>query len=566
MLDKKALKYYRMLKIPAIFSKISKYLYFGVYMIIIILYSFKYSPDLENNFRVLYTIVIHSIFMALLPLLIKLLVRYMKFRQCMNMSLFLLLPGFPIEIVGMFLGIEGLIYIVLPIIGVLAIRSFTYSRIKSIAIIFYVSVVESLFAFIVDASMLYTLLRFTLMFISIIVPLFFSESLSYREGFDIYRIASSWIRTLLLDDEEEFSAIMNEIGFETDVKTHVMLFEFNSRYVALIAPEVHYGPFRNVGSASLPHSLGRLLEDQGINVIVLHSTGSHERNLVSFNESLRYGYDISSKLNTKKEFKEEILYEPFRVYTGFFEAFVIQTNSTSYIIISTPTRGNDDIPYEIQKRAVELGKVYGFEDIAVIDAHNVEGIPINDPQRYEEVLLTALSRSSRQCTDVYIGYGEAYVKGIVKGLCSNKVKVLTIKCNNALYGVIYLYGNNAERGVREELRKVALNYGYSDVEVVTADDHSCSGVNFDAPYYTIELNSSLLRTIEVAIKNSLTNMSKSKVYVASLYTRAKIVGPKIFKLLEIAKSMSRKVLRYLLTSYLIVYISVLIIALIICCT
>ncbi|MCC6058418.1 MAG: DUF2070 family protein, partial [Desulfurococcaceae archaeon] len=128
--------------------------------------------------------------------------------------------------------------------------------------------------------------------------------------------------------------------------------------------------------------------------------------------------------------------------------------------------------------------------------------------------------------------------------------------------LIYLYGNNAERGVREELRKIALKYGYSDVEVITADDHSCSGIDFDAPYHTIELNSSLIRAVEVALKNSLSNFEKGRIYIAKLHIQTKIVGPKIFRLLEVAKILSRKILKYLVFSHLLIYIMVLILVLI----
>jgi putative membrane protein len=562
VLDRKALKYYRMLRIPVGLSKISKYLYVCSYMIIISPYLYKYFLSGMRNYREVYVLIIHSFFIAFLPLFIKMLVDYMKIRQCINMSLFLLVPGIPIEIVGIFLGIEGLAYVIVPIIGVIAIRSFTYSRSKSMMIIFYTLIAELIFTLVFDITLTHFISRFTLLSISIAVSLIFTESLAYREGFDIYRVTSSWIKTLLLNDEEEFSAIMNEIGFDTETLTHVMMFEFNSRYVALVVPEIHYGPFRNIGSASLPQILDNILEPHNIAVVALHGAGSHERNLVSFNESLRYGYSVADMLITKKRFREDMLNEPFRVYTDFFEAFVIQTNTASYIFISTPTRGNDDIPYEIQKKAIELGKLYGFEDVVIIDAHNVEGMSITDPKVYEGVLLASLSKSSRQCEDLYVGFGEACVKGIVRGLCNNKVKAITIKCNNKLYGLIYLYGNNAERGVREELRKIALKYGYSDVEVITADDHSCSGINFDAPYHTIELNSSLIRAVEVALKNSLSNFEKGRVYIAKLHIQTKIVGHKIFRLLEVAKILSRKILKYLVFSHLLIYIMVLILVLI----
>ncbi|MEM4788567.1 MAG: DUF2070 family protein [Ignisphaera sp.] len=499
-------------------------------------------------------LLIHLMSWLFLPPLIYVLVRYMKLRQCINMSLFLLVPGIPLEIFGVFMNISGLMYITIPIIGIFSVRGFTYSRIKSLIIAFYTLLIEVLFTLFVDRFILSTIaIRFTSTLIPMVLSIYFAETLSNREGIDVYRIAGSWVKTILLHDESDFSTIMNRIGFEDHIKTHVMFFDLGSNYIALLVPEIHFGPFRNVGSAALPHVIDGLFEKMNIKSFVLHGAGSHERNLISSYEGQSYGQSILNKIMSREGFKEDVLYEPFRVYSRYFDAFIIQTNNSAYVLISTPIVGNDDIPYEVQIKSYELSNVYGFEDVAIIDTHNVEGKPVYDLDKYVGILVEALSKSSRPCTTYGIGYGEAIVKGAVNGLCDNKVKVLTIKCNNSLYGLIYLYGNNAKVGVRDELRKKAIELGYSDAEVLTADDHSCSGISFDIPYHAVELNDALVKAVETALKSSLDNIAPCKVYVATLTTRNKIVGPNIFALLELAKVTSQKVLRYLALSFLLIY-------------
>lgn len=560
MLDQRSLRYYRTLNIPAKLSKISKYLHIIMLFIIIVFYILCWAiAGLIDSKNLPILLILHVSAWLILPLVLRILIPYMVFRQCINMTIFLLAPGIPLEIIGSFINIPGLLYIVTPLLGVLGVRAFTNSRIKSYVIAVYVFVIEFLFMFCIDTYTISILLIRAILTISpIVISIYFTEKISYRDGVNIYRVASSWIKTLILNDDTEFSLLLNFIGTETYLNTHILLFDSKPKNIVLIAPEIHFGPFRNVGSSSLPYIMDNLFDKAHIASFILHSTGSHERDLVSVSESLSYSKIIYNKTINREDFVEDTIYEPFRSYNRYFESFVIQTNKSIFMIISTPMIGNDDIPYQVQLKAEELGKTYGFNNIVIIDAHNVEGVPINDLSKYISIIMASLSKSSRPCTKLGVGYGEAIVKGYVSGLCSNKIKTIAIDCNNSLYGIVYIYSNNAKAGVREAIRRIAINIGYSDVEVVTADDHSCSGVTYDAPYYAVESNINLLKAAELALTASKNSINKSKVYTAKIVTKNKIVGPKIFELLELAKNVSQKVLRYILLSFLLIYLLLLI--------
>jgi len=509
------------------------------------------------------TSIIHTMFIVFLPLYIKLLIPYTRARQAINMAFFLLVPGIPLELLGALAGIYGLAYIVIPLLGVIVLRSFTGSRYKSYTVIVYTLTAEFLFMIFTDRFMLYRIVvRLIISSLPIAISLYFVKiiSSSHRE-LDIFKIANAWIKSMLLNTDEDFSLALNSISQESNIVTHIILFRTKSKTIAYLVPEIHFGPFRNVGSSAIPHMFDQLTRDTTIVPLVFHGAGSHERNIVSVNESQRYVKEVVDRLNSMDEFTEDILYRPFRVHDNHFEAFVFQTNNASFIAISTPIVGNDDIPFEVQLRALELGKMYGLRDVAIIDCHNVKGTPIEDSNAYENIILSSLSRSTGVCKGLGAGYGEAYVKGYVGGLCSNKVKVLTIKCNNSMYAIIYLYGNNALIGVRETLRKLAMDMGYTDAEIFTADDHTCSGITFKEPYQAIELNFHLVKAVELALKMSLSSIEDATIYSSKIAVKSKIVGQKIFELLELAKLVSQKIIRYLLASFSLVYILTLILCL-----
>lgn len=557
MIDWGLLRYYRVLKILSRITKISKYVYCLSIIILLAVYTL-YHLLITNTINVMFFIIVmlHTLVWLATPFILKILVDYIKLRQCVSMSLFLLLPGLPLEIGGIFVNMPGLLYIIAPVLGMLSVRAFTNSRIRSLTVGLYIFIIELLFTFLAGLTNPFVVMyRFVLALIPIITSAYFIENLVHKNmPLNVYKIASSWIKMMLLDEEKDFSYILSSIGLETKVDTHMIIFELDSGGIALIIPEIHFGPFKNVGSTLLPYIIDKKLADIGITTLVLHGAGSHERDLADFGESLRYAEDVANAIILRKDLVEDVVFKPFRAYDNQFEAFVLRTSKTPIIIISTPTTGNDDIPYQVQLKASELGNMYGFNDVVIVDAHNVEGRQINDPDKYINIVMTALSRNVEPCREFGVGYGEAITDGHVGGLCSNKVKTLSIKCNDSLYGLVYLYGNNAKIGVRETLRRIALDMGYNDVEVITADDHSCAGISYDFPYQAVECNLHLLKAVKQALIVSRNNIKICKVYISKISTAAKVVGTKIFELLELARTTSQKILKYALSSFLLMYI------------
>lgn len=554
-LDQRAIKYYRFLRIPAKLTKISRALYTVLLLIVLMVYILQYILDIIDWGVLLRTALIHITALLILPLFLKILISYIKIRQSISMALFLIAPGIPLEVIGACTGLQGLGYIVVPIIGIPSIRSFTSSKIKSYLVVLYVLLIELAFTLLINLpAMSKTLIRMALTLLTTFTSICFTESLAYKGDINIYKIASSWIKVMMLNDDEEFSKLMDSMGVETEVNTYVLMFNAKTKNIAILVPGIHFGPFRNVGSASLPHIIDKLFKEVNIESFVLHGAGSHERDLVSFSESLRYAQNILEKILKKEGFVEEMLNEPFRVYNGFFESYVFQTNNEIIMIISTPLMGNDDIPYQVQMKAEEIGKIYGFDKVAIVDAHNVAGSSITEVDRYKDVIMASMSKSSRVCEDLGIGYGEAAVKGYVSGLCNNKIKSLAIRCNGRLYGLLYIYGNNAKAGLREALRKIAIDIGYTDIEVVTADDHSCSATSYDSPYLVVEPNYYLYRAVETSLAMSKNSIEGCRTLTTKITTRNKVVGAKIWELLELAKVVSHKILRYIATSFLAIYI------------
>lgn len=88
MLDEKALKYYRALRIPSSLSRPSKYLYALVLMVLILIYVLLWYTDRLNINEMVSVSIIHTMLITFLPLYVKLLISYTRTRQTINIAFF----------------------------------------------------------------------------------------------------------------------------------------------------------------------------------------------------------------------------------------------------------------------------------------------------------------------------------------------------------------------------------------------------------------------------------------------------------------------------------------------
>lgn len=564
MFDTIALKYYRFLRIP---SRIAKYVYFlyPLYILIILFIDLLSCITKSHHCSVttFTAVVIHILYFSLMPLMVKFLVPYMKNRQILNMIIFSTVPGILLEFLGSLVNIYGMLYIVFPLFGLLILQGLVNSRKKSI-IVFLVSILlEALFIVFVDRfSIINTSIRMSMLAFTTISSIYLNNTLigSYKRGINLLELSSAWAKYILTGVDDNIELQISKLREERETKIYLILFHRRDDVIALIMPGVHFGPFRTLGSTLLPHYLDKMLNYRGVKTFILHGAGSHELDLINRNETERLSSEIASKIlsNLNLNNRYEVVYEPFKVYDEFYEAFVFQTNYLALIALSSPIVGGDDIPYEVQKYAEEIASIYGFKHVAIIDCHNIEGFRETDPNKFKPIIMASISIRRKVCNSFKTGYGESLVYGSVKGLCVNKVKVLTMECDDARYSLIYLYGNNAKIGVRDSLRRIAISNGIRDAEVITLDDHSCAGTAFDSPYYAVEVNENLIRAVERALKVSINDLSETKISLITYNTKVNVVGLKIFKLLELAKQAGGFVVRHLKSILILIHIAFLI--------
>ena len=538
MLDKQVLRYYTSLSMMPSTTQGAVILYLGIALAIVGL-NVVFNPSV-------YVFVLHTLLLSFFPLFLVTIVPFFNIKRACTLGALSLAPTLPLEVLGAITNVYGLCYAALPLIPSLVVRGVSGKNRRSVTIALYAAIAEALFVFTERVDIPDVLIRAAILGTALGITYSIAQQIRIvgeRRGRDLFRLAYAWSRLILAQDGSELEKFFNAIAREESVRVRALVFKRDDgSNIALIVPEVHFGPFRYLGSSALPYQIEQRLPPQ-FRAFVLHGAGSHERNASHSLESERLAAIIADALQHHTTCRGDV-YSPMRVSDGVREALVIPTAQLILIAISNPTTGGDDLPYEVQREADAIANAYGYAGAVIVDCHNLEGKLETDYRKFIPLLRSALSRTPRPCHHLAVGYGEGHAP-LVRGLCNSKVKALVIECDSKRYALIYLYGNNAKLGVRTTIRRLLIDRGFSDVEVVTADDHTCSGTTFDAPYYAVEPSPLLFKACIQAVEHAMTDLRKSVCCHLDISIRTKLVGNAIFELLELVKEVGETVIRRL---------------------
>ncbi|MEM4717641.1 MAG: DUF2070 family protein [Desulfurococcaceae archaeon] len=269
--------------------------------------------------------------------------------------------------------------------------------------------------------------------------------------------------------------------------------------LVLVYTDVHYGPFSNIGSSTLPDVLIEVFRDVGVNnIISLHGLGSHDRNIVSSVYKDKFINElVKTYINSEKT---ELYYHgAFKLEHKKWNLLGIVFDKLSFIIVSRPGSGIDDLPYEIQLEFELKSRSMGLHDLIILDSHNWELTEKLDLNGLREALDMALDeiKKHKSRTPVKVRYRYQCFETIAPGLVNGYGCIACITGDNREeVCVIYLRGNNMKPGVRDLVLQKASILNTDLIEVITNDEHSETGTRSHIVYIPIHDSPELLETIE----------------------------------------------------------------------
>lgn len=325
----------------------------------------------------------------------------------------------------------------------------------------------------------------------------------------------------------------------------------NGENILLIFPTIHFGPFRNIGSSRLIYHLESFLGSR-YQTFVFHTPCSHERNLVASSDS----EEIAKYLNNNVDglLNVTVALKPCRPYTVVnndgWEAYVIPIQTGFIAFLKNLEKGSDDLPYNVWDLIKERGGIYFY---SLVDTHSSKGDIETNLEVFKDLMDKVVS--NYRCEEVHnfsVGYSEGYVNPLHRGLCYNKVKSLVMDFNGSKHVVVYLYGNNMDRGFRNALTSEILNLGVEHVEVITPDDHSCAASFKESPYDIISCCNDLIGVVREVVRNAMLNMSRASIHTADvIFGNVKLVGDKVWDMVRGLDVLGSLAVRYIPVSLIL---------------
>jgi putative membrane protein len=253
----------------------------------------------------------------------------------------------------------------------------------------------------------------------------------------------------------------------------------------LLIPSIHPGPFRGVGSSSLPSFLMQRLEkDFGCPVLCAHGPSTHGENLVRSSQCQDiyertldilkrcHSYPSSGPIVRLSEDGMSVSCQIFGDYALLVSA-------------SSPSLPTDDISLEVGESAVaaaqkSIKKAFFIDSHSCIDPESDYVLPGSAISKLLAKLSqrTVINASELDQRPFMVGASKFRSTGMsrVEGMGEEGLSSLVIQVADRRYVYLLLDSNNLVVNLREQIVKGLKDAGFDDVEVLTSDTHTTSAL------------------------------------------------------------------------------------------
>jgi len=357
----------------------------------------------------------------------------------------------------------------------------------------------------------------------------------------------AYATNLFMGAREELESFFNSLGIDSTASCDLLFLLGPTGGVKdiVVVPQVHPGPFRNVGSSSLPSDIVQTLESSlGVNAIAFHGFVTHASDITSSED---YRNILEQVRRAALERLSPIIRAPssplVRVDVGGLSVGCQLIKGTPIVFVSGGEKGIDDVPESVRvgiERAVK--EAYGVKPL-LINAHNsYEEDPDIDLEGLEEGVLRAVEMAFRLSSfdPIKIGVGASRSADLseVQGMGPSGVRVLITEFHGSRSCYVVVDANNASKGFREAVRSAVKSMGYEECELFTTDNHAVvhlRGVRSGRGYYVLGEKTSvgaLFSALKAAIIEAEKNLSEVDVAFKEVAVKARVLGDSAYKNIE----------------------------------
>ncbi len=328
---------------------------------------------------------------------------------------------------------------------------------------------------------------------------------------------ADWIEGL----EKPFEEILEQLSEERAVKVSLIAFSSGGKPKAVVVvPGIHPGPFKNIGSSSIPSLIQEAIEAKcGCVVAVPHGISGHE-------------LDLPSQAQNEIVLKRLLAATEFGGFHACAGPFLVRKEGDATVgcqvfgdfallTLTFAPATMEDLPLELNDAVAGEARKRGLAGAVAVDAHNsIEGsFDFGLVADSVEKAVAGVLDEAVNCEQVGFEVGAAKVVpaefGVEEGMGPGGITVVVVKVGGQRAAYVTVDGNNMVPGLREKILSSLEALGIDGGEVFTTDTHRVNAVALTKRGYfpvgeRID-HDMLIAYVKVAAEEALRNLEPAEV-------------------------------------------------------
>ncbi len=349
--------------------------------------------------------------------------------------------------------------------------------------------------------------------------------LNYLRGY-----VSAW----LLDDPRYLDSLLEResISIKTKVN-YVVIPNIKIKPSVLIFPQIHFGPFRSIGSSNFPTVASSYFNiNKNLNCLVFHTPSSHE-------------LDLSSNSQVFKLLEEGISFKKAKICNkisnlvtySYGKARVHGLRLCNNILLFLEYEEMEDVPNYILPDLESYAKNNGFDILITVDCHNslINKSLVMTKENVEELIIASKEVINILRSEEIYPFKAASIKinppktGINEGLGSSGIGILYLETLSSSNCIVVIDSNNLSPKLKKEVEKVLNEMGIDYAVIATTDTHEVTAIELIEGGYRIlgemeGIGDRVVEAVRLGIKVCKRNAQNAEAHIYSNDINVKVLG------------------------------------------
>lgn len=300
---------------------------------------------------------------------------------------------------------------------------------------------------------------------------------------------------------------------------------------AFLVPNLHYGPFGNVGGSEFPKLIAESVSAHlHCPALVFHGTAGHDLNPIYSFSSSRLANELVQSFKAARKFEDKA--SLIRASRDSAKVFGLAFGKSAFLAMTRAPENTDDVELPLGMALQNALKARGFAETVLVDMHN---------SKTEEQKMSSGSKSFFEFHDLFsalsipktarpfkLGVAADALKEFPpsQGIGPAGLKVAVFEISGKRACLILIDGNNMLTAFRRNiLLKVLSRHKFSYCDVLTTDSHAVNNISgVHNPLGSHPENERLIPRIEAAIEKALADAELCSAAVVSRRTSIEVLG------------------------------------------